>query len=112
MQIVYNSTVRYEGSDFRYEDLCAKWDGYCYDNQILRLAELIPSIEVGEINITYPVYFNPDTFEAYTLPAYFGGIQVSDKYTVEKVDAVSLTYFLDVSEEWRRKVGDRWSTLR
>ena len=64
MQIVYNLTVVNEdGRYVRYEDLCARWAGYCYDNEILRMAELIPSIEAGQINVTYPIYFDPMTFE-------------------------------------------------
>ncbi len=62
-QIVYNVSVTHEGRSLGYSDLCAKWRDYCYDNEILRLSELIPSIEAKEINITYPIYFDPYTFE-------------------------------------------------
>ena len=76
----------------------------------------MPEIETGQINLTYPITFDPATFQQYNLPAYFGGFQVSlfikfqtmtnnfqisDIGTVEKIEAISLTYFLDQSEEWQ-----------
>ena len=48
---------------YRYEDLCARYNNYCYDNEILGLSDLIPSVEVKEVNLTYPVYFDPYTFQ-------------------------------------------------
>lgn len=46
-----------------YYDLCAQWNYNCYDNEILRLSDVIPSIEVGDYNLTYPITFHPETFE-------------------------------------------------
>ena len=66
---MYNVTVEFEDMKFRYEDICARWNGYCYDNEILRLANIMPSIEIGEINMTYPIYFDPYTFEVRDLNA-------------------------------------------
>ena len=43
------------------------------------------------------------------LPAFFGGeILGDDETTVRYVKAVSLSYFLDVSDEWKILVGDAW----
>jgi hypothetical protein len=49
-----------------YTDLCATYDDYCYDNEILRLSDLIPSIESKDINLTYPIFFDPYTFQVCT----------------------------------------------
>ena len=38
---------------------------------------MMPEIESGQINLTYPITFDPATFQQYNLPAYFGGFQVS-----------------------------------
>ena len=65
-------------------------------------------IETGQFNLTYPITFDPTTFQQYTLPSYFGGIEVSDIGTVRKVEAVSLNYFLDVTDDWQVSVGDQW----
>ena len=65
-------------------------------NEILNLVDIMAEIETGQFNLTYPITFDPTTFQQYTLPSYFGGIEVSDIGTVRKVEAVSLNYFLDV----------------
>jgi predicted RND superfamily exporter protein len=107
-QIAYNVTVEVEGAPVAYSDLCATFNDYCYDNEILRLSDLIPGVESDEIRLTYPIYFNPNTFESYTLPFFFGGITLTEINTVSNVDAIALAYFLDASEDWRLEVGDRW----
>ncbi len=56
-------TVEHEELNLSYENLCARWNYNCYENEILRLSDAIPSIEVGEINITYPITIDPYTFE-------------------------------------------------
>ncbi|QQP51320.1 Uncharacterized protein FKW44_012644 [Caligus rogercresseyi] len=66
------------------------------------------SVETGEINMTYPIYFDPNTFETYVLPVFFGGVSLSDINTVTEVKAVAISYFLDVSEEWREELGQKW----
>ncbi len=107
-QVIYNATVVHEGQKLTYAELCAKWNTYCYDNEILGLAAVMPSVETLEINITYPIFFDPYTFETYTLPAFFGGTELQDEVTVKSVKAVVLSYFLDVSEDWMEPVGDAW----
>ena len=48
-------------------------------------------------------------FQQYVLPAFFGGeILGDDNTTVTYVEAVSLSYFLDISEDWKILVGDAW----
>ena len=39
---------------------------------------MMPEIETGQINLTYPITFDPATFQQYNLPAYFGGFQVNE----------------------------------
>ena len=85
-QVAYNVSVVHEGNILDYLDLCAKWNNeYCYDNRILHLADLMPEIESQELEITYPVFFSPYTFETYTLPLTFGGNEFNeDGYTSKK----------------------------
>ena len=47
-------------------------------------------------------------FQTYALPAFFGGVSVSDDDTVTEVKAVTLSYFLEVTEDWQAKLGDEW----
>lgn len=63
VQVIYNISVEHNGRRLRYEDLCARYNGLCYDNEILAMSDLIPDVEVGNINLTYPVFFDPFTFQ-------------------------------------------------
>ena len=108
-QVIFNVSVLHEGNKLDYPTLCAQWNTYCYDNEILRMANLMPEIEAGEVKMTYPLFFDPLTFESYILPIFFGGTVLNDdNITVQSVSAVGLSYFLDVSEEWQITVGDQW----
>lgn len=100
--------MAHEGTNLKYAELCAQWNQYCYDNEILRMGDLMPNIESGDLKITYPIFFDPFTFETYTLPIFFGGTELDDGVTVKSVKAVGLSYFLDVSEDWLATVGDLW----
>ena len=109
LQVIYNVTVVHEGSQLKYAQLCAEWNQYCYDNEILRMADLMPDIEAGDIKIQWPIFFDPYSFETYKLPIFFGGTAVDeDESTVKSVNAIGLSYFLDVSEDWLSLVGDQW----
>ena len=102
-------TVVHEGNELRYAELCAQWNQYCYDNEILRLATSMPQIESGQEKMTYPLFFDPLTFEPYLLPIFFGGTVLdADEITVKSVEAIGLSYFLDLSEDWLHQVGDQW----
>ena len=47
-------------------------------------------------------------FQSYTLPFFFGNVNLSDVNTVESVGAVGLAYFLDSSDEERNDLGNQW----
>ena len=64
-------------------------------------------VETGDFNLTYPLTFDPFTFEQHTLPAHMGGVMVTDGI-VDRVQALALSYFVDVSEEWQDMVGEMW----
>lgn len=107
--MIYNVTVEHEGHQLKYAELCAQWNQFCYDNEILRIATVLPSIESGDIKMTYPFFFDPLTFESYALPIFFGGTVLDeDQVTVKSVEGIGLSYFLDVSEDWLEEVGDKW----
>lgn len=106
--LVYNVTVEHEGSLLNYRDICAKWDGYCKVNEIMNLAGLMPEIESLAFNLSYPLTFDPITFEQYNLAAYLGGVEMGEYGTVISAEAVSLNFFLDITEEWQDKAGHFW----
>lgn len=50
-------------------------------------------VERGELNLTFPIMFNPVTWEAHAFPVYFGGAKVVDDIIVS-VPAVQLVWFV------------------
>lgn len=36
-QIIQNTTVMYDGNEFTYDDICARWEDDCFINDILNL---------------------------------------------------------------------------
>ena len=108
-QVIYNVTVEHEGQKLDYTMLCALWNNQCFENEILHLSQFMPEIESQEMKVVYPVTYDPLSFYPYFLDLFFGGIQLnSDEVTVHSVEAIGLSYFLDVSEDWRGTVGDMW----
>ena len=68
----------------------------------------MPQIEARQFNLTYPLTFDPYTFEQFTLPVHMGGFTLSEVGTVDKVEAVALSFFLDVTDDWQDDVGEVW----
>lgn len=93
-RLTHTVGVEYDDRFVRYEDLCGIWDGKCYENNILDLNDLMPDIEKGEYNLTYPLMLNPNTFEMYVFPLFFGGLEISNASTIESVKALSISYWL------------------
>lgn len=48
----------------------------------------------GEINLTFPVMFNPVTWDAHAFPVFFGGTKLSDENTIISVPAIQMVYFV------------------
>ncbi|ROT65118.1 putative patched domain-containing protein 3 [Penaeus vannamei] len=93
-RLTHTVGVEYDDKFVRYEDLCGIWDSKCYENNILDLKDLMPEIEAGEYNLTYPLMLNPNTFEMYVFPLFFGGLEISNSSTIESVKALSISYWL------------------
>ena len=68
----------------------------------------MPQIEARQFNLTYPLTFDPYTFEQFTLPVHMGGFTLSEVGTVDRVEAVALSFFLDVTDDWQDDVGELW----
>jgi len=108
-EVVRNITIEWEGEILDYEILCAlAIDGNCWYNEVLEIGSFMNEIESKEVNLTYPIWFSPDTFKTYTFPMIMGGINTSDIGTINSVSALSLTYFLDTQEDWMKGRGSAW----
>ena len=93
-EMIHNLTVNYNGREFKYSELCSIWDGECHENNILDIGELLPQVNNGTFNLTFPFMLNPNTFESYVFPFNFGGITTNNRSTIESVLSISLMYFI------------------
>ena len=76
--------------------------------QILLLARHLPAIERGEVPLTYPFWFDLDTFDRVTFPLVAGGIELKEDYTIESIYVASLTYFVKSQSKDDLDCGAKW----
>ena len=108
-KLVREMTIEWEDNTYDYEQLCARnLQGLCWNNEILELGSFMEMIETQNVSLTYPFWLNPDTYEPFKFPMFFGGIELSEINTIDKVAAVSLAYFLDSQEKWMKDRGLLW----
>lgn len=93
-ELIKNTTATYEDETFTYRDICAKWIDQCFENDILNLDHVMEEIESRELNLTFPIMFNPVTWDAHTFPVYFGGTTVSEDGIITSVPSAQLVYFV------------------
>ena len=94
-QLIQNETVYWQDEEsFTYRDVCARWIDECFQNDVLNLDYIIEEVEQRTLNLTFPIMFNPVTWDAHTFPVYFGGTVVSDDGLIISVPAVQLVYFV------------------
>jgi hypothetical protein len=56
-------------------------------------------VEKGVLNLTFPVMFNPVTWDVHLFPVYFGGSVLNENLTIESVPSLQLGYFITVDDE-------------
>jgi len=94
-QLIQNETVYWQDEEsFTYRDVCARWIDQCFQNDVLNLDYVIEDVEQRALNLTFPIMFNPVTWDAHTFPVYFGGTVVSEDGLIISVPSVQLVYFV------------------
>ena len=97
--------------NYTYVDLCALSEGYCWDNRVLGIGRYMREIEAGDIALTFPIWFDIETFERYVFPFTMGGIEVDkENETLVSVKALNLNYFLDTSTDEDAAKGLKWES--
>nr|XP_040578462.1 LOW QUALITY PROTEIN: patched domain-containing protein 3-like [Lepeophtheirus salmonis] len=94
-----------------FKDLCASHQGKCWRNKILDLGKHITEIESKEIKLTFPLWFDPETFQGYTFNFFFGGVILRNDSTIKSVTAVSLFYFLNSQTSKDIERGAKWEGM-
>lgn len=53
-------------------------------------------IESGQLNLTFPIMFNPVTWDAHAFPVFFGGTELSADQNIISVPSLQMVYFVAV----------------
>ncbi|XP_067627581.1 patched domain-containing protein 3 isoform X1 [Eurosta solidaginis] len=106
--LIQNATVEYEGETFTYKDTCARWENECFSNDILNLDFIMDDIESGELNLTFPIMFNPVTWDAHAFPVFFGGTKLTEDNIIVSVPAIQLVYFVTADTKRQDAKGAEW----
>ncbi|OXU24936.1 hypothetical protein TSAR_000668 [Trichomalopsis sarcophagae] len=106
-QLIKNTTAVHDGQAYTYDDICARWLGECQENSVLEMESIIEFVENGELNVTFPIFFNPESFTVHVLPLHFGGSIVKDDIILS-VPAVQLGYFINVDSPRLDAIGAAW----
>ncbi|XP_074031747.1 patched domain-containing protein [Leptinotarsa decemlineata] len=107
-EYVQNMTVFYDDEYFSYKDMCAKWMTDCFTNDILNLDYIMDDVESKNINLTFPLMFNPVTWDAHAFPVFFGGTEVSEEGFIISVPSLQLAYFGNSDTKKLDKLGAAW----
>ncbi|XP_026477918.1 patched domain-containing protein 3 [Ctenocephalides felis] len=97
-----------EPHTFTYHDACARWQQQCFTNDILNLDHIIEDVESGALNLTFPVMFNPVTWDAHAFPVFFGGTEVDDEGLIRRVPSLQLVYFVAADTRRQDAKGAAW----
>ncbi|XP_076653309.1 patched domain-containing protein [Halictus rubicundus] len=106
--IVRSARATYEGEEFTYEQICARWLDECFTNDILNLRHIMEDVEKRELNLTFPVMLNPVTWDIHLLPVYFGGSVINEDRVIESVPSLQLAYFLTADNARQDAIGAAW----
>jgi patched domain-containing protein len=92
-EIIQNATAEYDGEYYTYRECCARWQDECFRNDVLELDKVLPEVENGSLRLTFPVMFNPVTWDTHIFPVNFGNTVIDADSTIVSVPAVQLVYF-------------------
>ncbi|XP_043461962.1 patched domain-containing protein 3 isoform X1 [Leptopilina heterotoma] len=107
-QIIRNATITFEDENYTFDKVCARWQNKCVENDILNLRHIIPQVESHELNLTFPLMFNPVTWDAHLFPIYFGGSVITKDLTITSVPSLQLAYFLIAGSKRQDAIGSTW----
>lgn len=56
-------------------------------------------IESGELELSFPVWFDPYTFDTHVFPVFLGGTVLSPNRTIVSAPSMNLVYFVAVDTQ-------------
>ncbi|XP_027847428.2 patched domain-containing protein 3 [Aphis gossypii] len=108
--IIKNTSITWgpENTAYKYDDICARWIDQCFPNDILNLDYVMNDVVNGSLKLTFPIMFNPVTWDAHTFPVYFGGTEIDEDGLITRVPALQLVYFLTADTKAQDERGSVW----
>ncbi|KAF4520468.1 hypothetical protein B566_EDAN004719 [Ephemera danica] len=106
--IIQNATAYLDSEYFTYRQICARWVDECFRNDVLELDHVLPEVENGTLRLTFPVMFNPVTWDTHIFPVYFGNTVIDEDGTIVTVPAVQLVYFAAADTKRQDAKGGAW----
>eukprot|EP00095_Tigriopus_kingsejongensis_P010659 maker-scaffold627_size122700-snap-gene-0.37 protein:Tk10659 transcript:maker-scaffold627_size122700-snap-gene-0.37-mRNA-1 annotation:"hypothetical protein AaeL_AAEL001299" len=106
--IVKNLTFTHNNQTLGFNDVCAKDKGSCWSNDILGVASVMQEVENNSMSLTYPIWFNPFSFDRVIFPFFCGGIEITEHYTIASIYVISLNYFLASGTAFDMERGKIW----
>ncbi|XP_023229007.1 patched domain-containing protein 3-like [Centruroides sculpturatus] len=89
---------------WNYKDICARNNGKCYENKILRINNELEALKNGTFRLKYPIGDTSRNYDVLTL----GGVELNEEGCVISAEAVKLFYFLDDSNKWAEEKAIMW----
>lgn len=105
---IKNLTISWDDNVYKYEDICARQEFKCWNNDILDFNSKISEIAEKKYFLKYPIWINTETYKAYFFPAYLGGVQVDDNGLIEEARGINLMYFMDTTIKNGDVRGQLW----
>ncbi|XP_023228990.1 patched domain-containing protein 3-like [Centruroides sculpturatus] len=93
-----------EDDGWNYKDICAKNNGKCYENKILRIDNKLIALKNGKFRLKYPIGNTSRNYDVLTL----GGVELNEEGCLISAKAVKLFYFLDDSNKWAEEKAIMW----
>ncbi|CAG0920761.1 unnamed protein product [Notodromas monacha] len=107
--LVRNISVDFFGEIRNYDTLCALWRQDCFSNDVLKLRDVVGDVESGAVNLTWPFFFHPDTFDTIIFPGFVGTPVLADEESLMvSSPAINLYYFAAMDSAISRKRADLW----
>ncbi|UYV69158.1 daf-6, partial [Cordylochernes scorpioides] len=115
-RFIQNITVDYEGVQYDYSQLCARYFSECNINPLLHIHKNKDKILRGRMNISYPVEISADLRRVYAYGVTLGNVKVDNNSHVVRATAGQLFYFLDsinkpleLTQKWETAAVDAFS---
>ncbi|CAG0916581.1 unnamed protein product [Notodromas monacha] len=90
-----------------YTDLCARWDHDCFFSEAIKINNVVDKVESGQVNLTWPFFFDEKAFDNIILPGSIGKPVLVDDVVVS-TPAVGLFFILSAGGHLEASRGKAW----